>query len=304
MRKTILALTMAASVLALSACNDKEEIIVSSKAGEITKNDLYNEMKDTIGEQALQQMVIEKVLDAKYDVSDETVTKEFEEQKEQFGDNFDQYLAQEGQTEESLKKILRFNLLTDAALADGIEVTDEELEKRAEMMNTELHARHVLVADEETALEVKKKLEDGADFAEIAKEYSTEPAAETSGGDLGWFGYGGMVEDFQNGAYALELNTISDPVQSGHGFHIIEVMDKREIEGDKITVEDKSVHQSIALEKVDQSTIVEKIAALLKDADVKVKDEDLKSALAMFMDAAPAEDEEEPADEKEDKDKK
>lgn len=302
MRKTILALTMAASVLALSACNDKEEVIVTSKAGEITKNDLYTEMKDTVGEQALQQMVIEKVLDAKYDVSDETVNKQFEEQKEQFGDNFDQYLAQQGQTEESLKKILRFNLLTDAALADGIEVTDEELEKRAEMMNTELNARHVLVADEETALEVKKKLEaDGADFAAIAKEYSTEPAAETSGGDLGWFGYGGMVEEFQNGAYALELNTISDPVQSGHGFHIIEVTDKRDIEDDKVTIEDESVRQSIALEKVDPSTIVEKIAALLKEADVKVKDEDLKSALAMFMDAEPDEEKDEPVEEKEDK---
>lgn len=302
MRKTILALTMAASVLALSACSDKEEVIVSSKAGDITKNDLYTEMKDTVGEQALQQMVIEKVLDAKYDVSDETVNKEFEKEKEKIGDNFDQYLAQQGQTEESLKKILRFNLLTDAALADGIEVTDEELEKRAEMMNTELNARHVLVADEETALEVKKKLEDGADFAEIAKEYSTEEAAQVSGGDLGWFGYGGMVEEFQNGAYALELNTISAPVQSGHGFHIIEVTDKRDIEGDKVTVEDESVRQSIALEKVDQSTIVDKIAALLKEADVKIKDEDLKSALAMFADAEPAEEEDdEEKEEEEDK---
>lgn len=301
MRKTILALTMAASVLALSACSDKEEVIVSSKAGDITKNDLYTEMKDTVGEQALQQMVIEKVLDAKYDVSDETVNKEFEKEKEKIGDNFDQYLAQQGQTEESLKKILRFNLLTDAALADGIEVTDEELEKRAEMMNTELNARHVLVADEETALEVKKKLEDGADFAEIAKEYSTEEAAQVSGGDLGWFGYGGMVEEFQNGAYALELNTISDPVQSGHGFHIIEVTDKRDIEGDKVTVEDESVRQSIALEKVDQSTIVDKIAALLKEADVKIKDEDLKSALAMFADAEPAEEDDEEKEEEENK---
>ena len=64
------------------------------------------------------------------------------------------------------------------------------------MMAVELNAKHVLVADEETALKVKKELEGGADFAEVAKKYSTEPAAQESGGDLGWFGYGQMVKEF------------------------------------------------------------------------------------------------------------
>ena len=76
MKKTILALTMAASVLALSACSDKnagDEILVKSKAGNVTQSELYNEMKDAQGEQTLQLLVLEKVLDAKYKISDKEV---------------------------------------------------------------------------------------------------------------------------------------------------------------------------------------------------------------------------------------
>jgi foldase protein PrsA len=288
MKKTVLALTMAASVLALSACSDKnagDEVLVKSKAGNVTKTELYNEMKDAQGEQTLQLLVLEKVLDAKYKISDKQVDAEIKTMKEQLGENFETYIAQQGQTEDSLKKVLRLNLLQEAALTEGVEVTDEEINKRVEMMNTELNAKHVLIADEETALKVKKELEGGADFATVAKKYSTEPAAQESGGDLGWFGYGKMVKEFWEGAYALELNAISEPVQSEHGFHIIKVTEKRKVEDkNMVKKEDENVRKEIQLEKADPSTIIPKISKLMKDADVKVEDEDLKSALDVFLD--------------------
>ena len=65
MRKTILALTMAASVLALSACSDKsadDEIIATTKAGDITKEELYEEMKDAVGVQAFENLILKKHL--------------------------------------------------------------------------------------------------------------------------------------------------------------------------------------------------------------------------------------------------
>ncbi len=287
MKKTILAVTMAASVLALSACSDKnadEDILVKSKAGNVTKSELYNEMKEAQGEQTLQLLVLEKVLEDKYKVSDKDVSAEIQNMKDQLGDQFDAYIAQQGQTEDSLKKVVRLNLLQEAALSDGIEVTDEEIAQVTEWKNTELNARHVLVADEETANEVKKKLADGADFAKIAKEYSTEELAQTSGGDLGWFGYGQMDPAFQKAAYELKENTISEPVQSSHGFHIIEVTEKRELKEGKVTDKDKdAIRKEIQLEKVDQSEIIAKISKLMKKADVKVQDKDLKSALDIFL---------------------
>lgn len=285
MKKSVLALTMAASILALSACSNNagNEVIMTSKAGDITKNELYEELKDVAGEQTFQILAIEKVLENKYKVSDKEVEAAFKREKELYGDSFEMFLAQNGQTEDSFKKILRINLLQDAAQIDGVDVSDEEVQKRLKEMNTELHARHVLVEDEETALKVKEKLEGGADFAEVAKEFSTEPAAQESGGDLGWFGYGKMVPEFWQGAYALEVNKISEPVQSSHGFHIIEVTEKREVEKDKATEDD--ARKDVALEKAgeDQEALMKKVSKLLKEADIKIKDTDLKDSLEIFM---------------------
>ncbi len=288
MKKTILVLTMATSVLALSACSDKgvagDEIILSSKAGNITQTELYEEMKSTVGKQTLQLLAIEKVLADKYEVTDKEVKAEIATAKEQLGEGYEQYLAQQGLTEEGFTDMMRINLLQEKALTEGVELTDKEVEQRFEEMNTELHARHVLVADEKTALEVKKKLEGGADFAEVAKEFSTEPAAKESGGDLGWFGYDKMVPEFWTGAYDLELNTISEPVKSKHGFHVIEVTEKRKAEKELATKDNKeSIKKDMLITKADPSTIIEKVSKLMKDADVKINDKDLKSALDMFL---------------------
>ncbi len=286
MKKTILALTMATSVLALSACSDSgdKEVLVKSKNFNVTKSELYNEMKDAQGEQTLQLLVLEKVLEDKYKVTDKQVDAEIQEMKDQLGDQFEGYIAQQGQTEESLKKVMRLNLLQEAALTDGIEVKDEEITKRIEQKNTELNARHILVEDEATANEVKKKLDEGADFAATAKEFSTEELAQTSGGDLDWISYASQMDPaFLKAAYELETNVISEPVQSSFGFHIIQITDKREVEKGKVTDKDKeSIKKEIQLEKVDQSKIIAKVSKLVKDADVKVKDKDLKAALNIF----------------------
>lgn len=290
MRKKVIALTMAASVLALSACNGNkatdDEIIVKSKAGNVTKEELYQEMKDVAGKETLQLIVLEKVLDAKYDISDKQVDAEIKKMKDQLGDSFDAYLAQQGQTEASVRKIIKLNLLQEAALTEGIEVKDEEVDKRIEMMNTELKVKHIVVADEETALKAKKKLDEGADFAATAKEFSIEDAAKETGGDLGWISYTSpMDKAFLNGAYALELNKISEPVKSDFGYHLIEVTEKRKAENAKeySKEEKEDVRKEIQLEKADQNEALDKISTLLKEADVKVEDTDLKSALDMFI---------------------
>ena len=71
MKKTVLSLTLAASVLALSACgNASDEKVATSKVGDVTKDQLYKEMKDSVGDSALQLIIIEKVLSDKYKVSD------------------------------------------------------------------------------------------------------------------------------------------------------------------------------------------------------------------------------------------
>lgn len=293
MKKSLLTLSLAASVLALAACSDGAdgEVIVSSEVGDISKEDLYEEMKASVGDQAIQILMIEKVLSEKYEVTDKEVEAEFEKSKEEMGETFDQFLEQNNQTEESYKKVLRLNLLQEKALTDGVEVTDEEIQQQYERQGTELNARHILVADQETADKVKAELDGGGDFAKLAEEYSTDPGSAANGGALDWFGAGAMVPEFEDAAYALEVDEISEPVQSQHGFHIIQVTEKRQVE-DQASLEDQKeqIRTDLAMAKADQAALVPKIAEMLKEADVDIKDEDLKGALDEIInaEAAPA----------------
>lgn len=91
----------------------------------------------------------------------------------------------------------------------------------------EVHTRHILVATEDEAKAVKAELEGGKDFAELASEKSIDPSAKQNGGDLGFFGKGMMVQPFEQAAFTMEPGTISDPVKSDFGWHIIRLEEKR-----------------------------------------------------------------------------
>ena len=91
-------------------------------------------------------------------------------------------------------------------------------------------ARHILVADEVTALAIIERLKNGEDFAKLAKELSTDTGSGANGGDLGWFGPGAMVPEFETAAYALEKpgDITTTPVKSQYGYHIIQLIAKQE----------------------------------------------------------------------------
>lgn len=91
----------------------------------------------------------------------------------------------------------------------------------------EYNAAHILVATEEEAKAIKAELDGGADFAVIAKEKSTDRGSAEAGGDLGWFGVGMMVKPFEDAVLAMEAGTVSDPVQSDFGWHLIKLNETR-----------------------------------------------------------------------------
>jgi peptidyl-prolyl cis-trans isomerase C len=90
----------------------------------------------------------------------------------------------------------------------------------------EFNASHILVETEEAALEVVAEIEGGADFAAVAQEKSTGPSGP-NGGQLGWFGTGAMVPEFETAVVALEPGAISAPVQTQFGWHVIKLNETR-----------------------------------------------------------------------------
>ncbi|WDR01400.1 peptidylprolyl isomerase [Devosia algicola] len=91
----------------------------------------------------------------------------------------------------------------------------------------QVRASHILVKTEDEAKAVEKELADGADFAEVAKAKSIDPGA-ANGGDLGFFGKGQMVPEFEKAAFALgEVGAVSEPVKSQFGWHVIKLTEKR-----------------------------------------------------------------------------
>lgn len=289
MKKSVLTFTLAASVLALSACsgNGADEVIVESKVGDITKDELYQEMKSSVGKQALQMLIIEDVLASKYEATDKEVNEQFNEMKEQYGETFEQFLASQGHTEDSLKSTIKMSILQEKALLEDIEVTDEEIQTYIDNSKKEVNARHILVEDEATAAEVKDKLNQGGDFAALAKEYSTDTGSAENGGSVDWFGVDAqMVPEFIDTSFALEKNEISEPVKSQYGYHIIQVTDIRDVESELDFEKDKEdLRKQLAYKKADQTAFLDKVRKMIEDADVKIEDEDLKDALDSIMNA-------------------
>jgi peptidyl-prolyl cis-trans isomerase C len=93
-------------------------------------------------------------------------------------------------------------------------------------MFKEVHAAHILCKTEKKAQEVQEKLSSGQAFAEMARKYSQCPSAK-SGGDLGWFGKGRMVPEFEKAAFEGEKGKVLGPVKTQFGYHLIKVLERR-----------------------------------------------------------------------------
>ncbi|MES0135016.1 peptidylprolyl isomerase [Mesorhizobium sp. M0016] len=160
-------------------------------------------------------------------------------------------------------------------------VTDAEVRARydQEIASTppvnEIHARHILVKTKEEAEAIIKQLDGGADFQKLANEHTSDPSGKTNGGDLGWFGPGQMVPEFDKAAVALEIGKYTkEPVQTQFGWHVIKLEDRR-------------TKQPPAFDDVKdqakQAVIRDKYFALVKQlrgaAKVEIPDANLKKAV-------------------------
>lgn len=121
-------------------------------------------------------------------------------------------------------------LITD--LGNKAKPTPEELQKyytdnKDAQFGEQARASHILVADEAKANDLEAKLKAGADFAQLAKDNSTDTVSAQNGGDLDFFSKGKMVPEFDKAVFSMKVGDISAPVKSQFGWHIIKVTDHK-----------------------------------------------------------------------------
>ncbi|MBU7006002.1 peptidylprolyl isomerase [Phosphitispora fastidiosa] len=231
----ILSITLAFAA-GCSNGNSNQDVVASVNGEDITKNELYELMVKQNGQQALDALISQKVIELeakkqKIVVSDEDIQKEMETYYETYGgeEAFAQTLEMSGYSLDDVKKELALNIKINKLLEPRVKITEDELktyfeENKAQFaQQKQVKASHILVETEEKANDIKKKLAEGQDFAQLAKENSTDAQNKDKGGDLGFFGSGDMVKEFEEAAFALKVGEVSAPVKTEFGYHIIKV---------------------------------------------------------------------------------
>jgi len=228
-----------AAYLGLTRSN--EEVVARVGGEVITKDELYDFMVQQTGQEALDNLVVKKIIeleaeDQNIEVTAEEIDKEVEELAEYYGgkDAMTQTLAMYNINLDQVREDVTVNIKLEKLLSQRIEITDQEVQEHfqanqeAYAVEEQIKVSHILVDSEETAQEITTLLAEGRNFADLAEEYSTDTGSKNQGGNLGMVTRGEMVEEFEQAAFAMQPGQISDPVKSEYGYHIIKVEEKTE----------------------------------------------------------------------------
>ncbi len=135
----------------------------------------------------------------------------------------------------------------------------------------EVSARHILVETEEKAKEIKEKINAGGDFVALAKEFSKDPGSKDDGGNLGYFGHGQMVPQFEEVVFKLAKGEVSDPVKTQFGWHLIKIEDKRFKQPPAFDIVKDRIIQSQLLQKAQQSAVALRAKSKIEFVDPEIK---------------------------------
>lgn len=267
------------SLTFVSGCSlfdsDSVEYAAKTDSGTISKDDLYNRMVDKIGQRTLDDMITLTVLQKKYKVSDGEIDDEIKRLKSEFGNSFNDFLSQNGvSNEEQLKDVIKLDKLKQKLALEHLKIQDKDLKTLYEQKKPEIRVSHILVSDENLAKDIKSKIDSGEDFGSLAKEFSQDIATKEKGGDIGYFKEGDMVQAFQDAARKLKVGEVSQPVKTEFGYHVIKLLDEKKLPS--FEQMKPQLQSELISNKMDQTKINAEIQKLLDKDNIKIGEEKLK----------------------------
>lgn len=318
-KKTLLFLSLLLIVAFITTGCGKEtdlkngaKVAVSVDSGKFTASEYYDEIKtDNISK--LVNMIDKSIFEKKYkksDEEDEAVKKQINQIKQYYGKDestyknvLQSYFGVESESE--LEDSLRLEYKKNLAVKDYIKknIKDDEIQKYYnENTYGQVKASHILISskvkdnatdEEKTKAENKakkkaekiiKQLNEGADFKELAKKYSSDDATASNGGDLGYFNLDDMTEEFSNAVKKLNKDEYTkEPVKTTYGYHIIlktGEKDKPKLKKVKSDIIDKLTEQKLNNSK---TLYYETLMDIRNENGIKWNDDTLKKAYEDYM---------------------
>lgn len=275
-----------AGIMAFAMISSMDKTIASIDGEKINEDELYDALVAGYGADTLDLLITNKLVELEAEkagikIKDEEIQKEIDVMVESYGDekSLKEQLEASGSSMDALKKDIVVYLQTKKLVEPRITVTDDEISTYFEdnkdtfAQAEQVEASHILVEDEKTAKKVAKELAAGGDFAKLAAEYSTDTETADNGGSLGYFGKGDMVEEFEDVAFDLDINKVSDPVKTEYGYHIIKVTGKKEAKKANLEDSKEVIIETLLSERLQEEYPVW-LAEVKKDHDITNKLED------------------------------
>jgi foldase protein PrsA len=236
-------------------------------------------MEKMITEELIRQYMVEQNTELDTDGIDE-IYKEFEEDlkaSEEMKAFYDEneigeaFIRKQLEMEEYLK-------LYKVQTLEELGFDEMRLEEIYDGYVVNVRARHILVETEEALAEVQGKLNDGADFEEIAKEYSIDTNSAINGGDLGYFARGTMVPEFEAASFSQPIGAIGEVVKSDYGYHIIRVEDRKTLADlkNEMSEEQLEMEKEVIRNNLMETKIVEEINTLMDTAEIVRYEDNIK----------------------------
>ena len=286
------------SVATLAACSNSSEgtDLISMKGDVITEHQFFEEVKNNAtAQQVLLNMTIQKVFEKQYgsEVSDKEVEEAVAEEQKKYGDSYQIVLSRAGMTAESRKAQIRTSKLVEYAVkkAAEAELTDENYKKAYDEYTPEVTAQIIKLDSEDKAKEVLAKAkESGADFAQLAKDNSTDEKTKENGGEITFDSASTEVpEQVKKAAFALDVNGISDVITAtgtqaySSQYYIVKLIKKTE-KSSNIDDYKEKLKTVILTQKQNDSTFVQSIIGKeLQAANIKVKDQAFQNIFTQYI---------------------